>query len=125
MGRVWTHAFWRGGPIGTEDGKDAAPLNQLAKTVRVPFLAPVTVLVVLVTLIGILPAKLVTISQVGAVTLLQPEAYVRSVFGPVMEQKRQQKEKATMHGPDTHGTDAHGTADTDANHGTSNAEGAN
>ena len=104
MGRVWAHAFWRGGPVGTEDGKDAEPLVSLADTVKGKIFVPVTVLVVIVSLIGLFPAPVFSIAQAGASSLLKPDAYVSSVFAPALEQKQK---RAAEHGDhDDHG--AHG-----------------
>jgi multicomponent Na+:H+ antiporter subunit D len=89
MGRVWAHAFWRGGPIGTEDGRDAAPLNQLAASVKGRAFIPVSALVVFVALMGLVPSPFFGIAQSGAYTLLRPQAYVQSVFGPVLEQRKE------------------------------------
>ncbi|SNY92771.1 multicomponent Na+:H+ antiporter subunit D [Cohaesibacter sp. ES.047] len=86
MGRVWAHAFWRGGPIGTEDGRDAAPLNQLAESVVKKAFLPVTALVVLVCIIGLFPSPLYSIARTGAASLLKPDRYVESVFGAARQQ---------------------------------------
>ena len=118
MGRVWAHAFWRGGPIGTEDGKAAAPLNRLAGSVAAKVYAPLTLLVVLVSLIGLFPSPLFAVAQSGASTLLKPDRYVSSVFGPAekqKEEKAQHSDHATHGHDDTHGADAketHGSSET-------------
>nr|WP_319529394.1 hypothetical protein [uncultured Cohaesibacter sp.] len=86
MGRVWAHAFWRGGPIGTEDGRDAAPLNQLAFSVASKAFVPLSALVVLICLIGLFPSPILSVARIGANSLLQPDRYVESVFGTARQQ---------------------------------------
>ncbi|WP_316858083.1 Na+/H+ antiporter subunit D [uncultured Cohaesibacter sp.] len=102
MGRVWAHAFWRGGPIGTEDGKEAAPLYQLAGSVRARVFAPVSVLVLLITAIGVFPLPVVSIAQSGATTLINPDRYVEAVFGAA---RAQQEMRAKEHGSTEPGGD--------------------
>ena len=111
MGRVWAHAFWRGGPIGTEDGRDAAPLNKLAASVKSRAYMPVTILVALVVLIGLAPSPLFTMAATGASTLLKPDAYVEAVFGAAIEQKNQIRSQS--HGADTHDANASSDGDKD------------
>ena len=91
MGRVWAHAFWRGGPIGTEDGRDAAPLNKLVGKVRNRLFVPVSVIVVCVVLIGVFPSTLFGIARTGAMTMLEPGRYVHSVFGAAIQQQRERE----------------------------------
>lgn len=110
MGRVWAHAFWRGGPIGTEDGRDAAPLTQLAASVKSRAFMPVTLLVTLVVLIGLVPAPLFSMAQSGAVTLLKPDRYVEAVFGKAekqMSMRSEAKDKAHDGEGDTSRADDH------------------
>ena len=99
MGRVWAHAFWRGGPIGTQDGRDAAPLYALSQGVRERVYVPVMALVALIVVIGIYPSPVFSVSQSGAETLLKPDRYFEAVFGPVAEQnkEREQSESAKGH----------------------------
>ncbi|WP_373236061.1 Na+/H+ antiporter subunit D [Cohaesibacter celericrescens] len=95
MGRVWTHAFWRGGPIGTQDGHDAAPLNRMARSIQGKLFVPVTVLVLMSALIGIFPSPMFSIAQTSASGLLKPDKYIDSVFGAAIEQKQSQMQGQT------------------------------
>lgn len=90
MGRVWAHAFWRGGPIGTEDGRDAAPLNNLVGTVRARAFVPISVLTVFVVIMGVMPTPFFGMAQAGSYSLLRPQAYTQAVFGEVIKQKQEQ-----------------------------------
>ncbi len=90
MGRVWAHAFWRGGPIGTEDGRDAAPLNNLVGTVRARAFIPISVLTVFVVIMGVMPTPFFGMAQAGSYSLLRPQAYTQAVFGEVIKQKQEQ-----------------------------------
>ncbi|WP_319410633.1 Na+/H+ antiporter subunit D [uncultured Cohaesibacter sp.] len=101
MGRIWAHAFWRGGPIGTQDGRDGAPLHQLSEIVRQRVFVPVAALVALIVYIGINPAPVYSVSQYGAATLLQPDEYFDAVFGPVREQEEARAAEKAGHQTNT------------------------
>ena len=85
MGRVWLHAFWRGGVEGIEDGVLAIP----GKNARMAFgaddqrimLAPLAGLVLLVIYLGLMPESVMSLAYQGAEGLNDPGAYIRSVFG--------------------------------------------
>lgn len=82
VGRFWAFCFWRGGPEGVEDGTlvqtGSGEANQsIPATVWLPML----VLTGLVSVIGLLPERVMQIVHQGALTLLNPESYVYSVFG--------------------------------------------
>lgn len=110
LGRVWAHAFWRGGPLGTEDGKDAAPLSALAKSVRNRTMLPVSALVILVVVIGVFPSSFFSVAQSGAATLLQPDRYFESVFGAAREQiEKRQAEHSEGEATDTSSHKSHST----------------
>ncbi|TLP44844.1 Na+/H+ antiporter subunit D [Cohaesibacter sp. CAU 1516] len=95
VGRVWAHAFWRGGPIGTTDGQLGMPLQGLTRPVRSKTYLPVGALVVIVCLIGVFPSPLLSIVQSGTQSLLNPERYVSAVFSAATaQQKAKQAEKA-------------------------------
>jgi len=75
LGRIWLLAFWRprpGGPAATGGG--AAVLEPAA-------IGPVIVLTGLVVLLGVAAEPLVRVAGIGAAGLLDPAAYVGSVFG--------------------------------------------
>ncbi|AXS39923.1 Na+/H+ antiporter subunit D [Breoghania sp. L-A4] len=79
VGRVWLFAFWRGGPRGTEDGESA----EMAATVPVAGSAwlGLGILVALVVIIGVAPEPLMRITGAGAAGMIDPTAYIGSVFG--------------------------------------------
>ncbi|MCV6602241.1 MAG: Na+/H+ antiporter subunit D [Cohaesibacter sp.] len=95
MGRVWAHSFWRGGPIGTEDGRDAAPLTGLVGTVRARAFIPISALTVFVVLMGVMPTPFFGMAQQGSYSLLSPQAYTKAVFGEVIRQKQEHHKKRT------------------------------
>ncbi|WP_319569035.1 Na+/H+ antiporter subunit D [Cohaesibacter marisflavi] len=98
MGRVWAHAFWRGGPIGTQDGRDAAPLYTLSEIVRRRVFVPVMALVAMIVYIGVYPSPVFSVSQYGAATLLKPDQYFDAVFGPVRAQEKERAEAQAVEG---------------------------
>lgn len=79
--RLFGQAFWRGGPAGTPDGGEAATLPALPAGDRAVLLAPLMLLAGLAVLIGLWPAPLLSLAERAAVGLLDPAAYVGSVFG--------------------------------------------
>jgi len=82
MGRVWIMAFWRGGPLGTIDGDNRAlPALEPAQRPSARDLGPVTVLVMLVIVFGVLPDPVIRIASAGAQGLIDPSSYIQSVFG--------------------------------------------
>ena len=103
MGRVWAHAFWRGGPISTPDGTMAEPLQPLTGAVRSRVYLPVGALAIIVCLIGVFPSPLLSIVQTGSQTLLKPERYIDAVFSGAFAQKAGQKDGHAEHGKE----DAH------------------
>jgi multicomponent Na+:H+ antiporter subunit D len=105
MGRVWAHAFWRGGPIGTEDGRDAAPLNNLVGTVRARAFIPISVLTVFVVIMGVMPTPFFGMAQLGSYSLLRPQAYTQAVFGEVIKQKQEQHKIMNKEAEDKSETD--------------------
>jgi multicomponent Na+:H+ antiporter subunit D len=105
MGRVWAHASWRGGPIGTEDGRDAAPLNNLVGTVRARAFIPISVLTVFVVIMGVMPTPFFGMAQLGSYSLLRPQAYTQAVFGEVIKQKQEQHKIMNKEAEDKSETD--------------------
>jgi multicomponent Na+:H+ antiporter subunit D len=105
MGRVWAHAFWRGGPIGTEDGRDAAPLNNLVGTVRARAFIPISVLTVFVVIMGVMPTPFFGMAGQGSLSLLRPQAYTQAVFGEVIKQKQEQHKIMNKEAEDKSETD--------------------
>ena len=86
MGRVWLYAFWRGGPEGTPDGvlaiTGARSRVLFASGEQAVMLVPVFVLVLIIVYLGLMPDPAISVSMSGAEVLLDPAAYVNSVFGP-------------------------------------------
>ncbi len=81
-GRAFALSFWRGGPLGMPDGtSDEAALARLPAGETVWLLAPMAFLAALAVLIGLWPDTLMTLADASALALLDPSAYVRSVFG--------------------------------------------
>ncbi len=128
MGRIWAHAFWRGGPIGTMDGRDAAPLYSLSSVVRRRVFVPVMALVAMIVYIGVNPSPVFSVSQYGAATLLKPDHYIAAVFGPVAAQRTAMSEDhATAEGQDDAGETSHDGSNshrTNGHRANSNREGA-
>ncbi|GHB19703.1 cation:proton antiporter [Pseudovibrio japonicus] len=85
IGRLWIFAFWRGGNEHTMDGIQALPIagssdaSEISWSIWLPLLA----LTALIVLIGVMPEALMSISDNGARTLLDPTEYIRSVFGGI------------------------------------------
>ena len=83
IGRVWVHAFWRGGPLGTADGTDAtpAPAADVDGETHQALMIPLAGLTLLVVVFGIWAEPIARLGDLAAAGLLDPAAYVRSVFG--------------------------------------------
>lgn len=81
MGRVWAMAFWRSGPQDVEDGSEGVQLAVIEKSQRVALYTPVIVLVALIVVIGIWPNPLFGLLQEAANGLVNPDGYIKSVFG--------------------------------------------
>lgn len=77
--RIWLHAFWRGGPEGTPDGSEAARLVR-ADVPALPLFATFALSAITIAL-GVFPEPLAALSAEGAKGLIDPAAYVASVFG--------------------------------------------
>lgn len=85
VGRVWIYAFWRGGAEGTADGQLTATLV-VPDEVRGPGVwLPIGLLLGLVVLIGLQPEFMMQVAQRGALTLVEPLGYLRSVFGDTVQ----------------------------------------
>jgi multicomponent Na+:H+ antiporter subunit D len=72
LGRIWLLAFWRPLPAGA-----AAPP---AATLTAAAVGPILAFALLVTALGLLPEDLVRLAAAGAAGLLDPTAYIDSVF---------------------------------------------
>ncbi|SDQ88183.1 Na+/H+ antiporter subunit D [Pseudovibrio sp. Tun.PSC04-5.I4] len=83
VGRLWIFAFWRGGNEHTVDGIQALPIagSAEASEVSTSVWLPLVVLTGLIVAIGLLPEGVMRIADVGAKTLIDPAAYIGSVFG--------------------------------------------
>ncbi|WP_068317213.1 Na+/H+ antiporter subunit D [Polycladidibacter hongkongensis] len=83
VGRIWIFAFWRGGPEGIADGTQGVETGPEAMPLQVPFTAwlPLAVLIAMIFWLGLQPEGLMQLAETGAHTLLDPTAYVQSVFG--------------------------------------------
>ncbi len=84
MGRVWIYAFWRGGPEGTPDGQavaiQGAPGSAGALSSSALWL-PLGILTTLIIYFGLQPEWMLQLSTRGAVGVVEPLGYLRSVFG--------------------------------------------
>jgi len=83
VGRIWLHGFWRGGPQGTPDGAQNLPAGRLENRQRTVLYLPVMVLIVLVIVLGIWPDPMIKAASLGAEGMINPAAYIQSVFGSV------------------------------------------
>ncbi len=83
VGRIWIFAFWRGGNENTVDGIQALPIagSADASDVSASIWLPLIVLTALIVVIGVLPEGVMSISEYGAKTLIDPTVYIGSVFG--------------------------------------------
>ncbi|WP_350333354.1 Na+/H+ antiporter subunit D [Coralliovum pocilloporae] len=79
--RVWAHAFWRSGPIGTPDGNDGPALEPVARSDRWSLYLPVTVLTGIVIALGVWPEPVFQVAGSSALGLIHPGDYLSSVFG--------------------------------------------
>ncbi|MEM1109618.1 MAG: proton-conducting transporter membrane subunit [Planctomycetota bacterium] len=77
MMKIWNEAFWKNRPEKAEDyaASEARPIPK-------SFAAPLVVLVILVTLIGLWPQPLLGYADRAAEQLLDPDAYVEAVGVP-------------------------------------------
>ncbi|KZK81652.1 Na(+)/H(+) antiporter subunit D [Pseudovibrio sp. W64] len=85
VGRLWIFAFWRGGNEHTVDGIQALPIagSSDASEISWSIWLPLVVLTALIFIIGILPETMMSITENGAKTLIDPTAYIGSVFGGI------------------------------------------
>ncbi|MBO0345238.1 Na+/H+ antiporter subunit D [Roseibium sp. CAU 1637] len=81
VGRVWIFAFWRGGAEGTPDGATTVRLAPAPEVTSPALWLPLLLLTGLVIYIGLQPDAMVQLVQRGAEGVIDPSAYVRSVFG--------------------------------------------
>lgn len=85
MGRVWLHAFWRGGAEGIRDGELSIPGAQSRQAFLVAdqrlMMVPLFALVLLVVYLGLMPESVMSVATQGAEGLTDPAAYIKSVFG--------------------------------------------
>ncbi|KZL20953.1 Na(+)/H(+) antiporter subunit D [Pseudovibrio axinellae] len=83
VGRLWIFAFWRGGNEHTVDGIQALPIAGSAepKEISLTIWLPLVALTGLIVLIGVFPEGMMSVSDYGAKTLLDPSTYIASVFG--------------------------------------------
>ncbi|MDD7909171.1 MULTISPECIES: Na+/H+ antiporter subunit D [Pseudovibrio] len=85
IGRYWIYAFWRGGPEGTVDGTLVPQSDGTATVASVSLpmtvTVPMAILTGLVIYLGLFPEGVMAISTQGAASLVDPTAYVQSVFG--------------------------------------------
>lgn len=79
--RVWLHAFWRGGPEGTRDGSEAWKLAPLAPGAANLSAMAIGSLCIATVVLGIYPEPLAALGGIAAKGLIDPAAYVSSVFG--------------------------------------------
>jgi multicomponent Na+:H+ antiporter subunit D len=77
FGRVFLLAFWRPVPAVQAQKK---PLAAAVVGGQAPSLLSVTLLTVLITVFGLFPSSLIDLSQQAAKGLLDPSAYIQSVF---------------------------------------------
>ncbi|MEO0495915.1 MAG: Na+/H+ antiporter subunit D [Pseudomonadota bacterium] len=91
LGRVWAHAFWRGGPEGTPDGQAAIEhigVSKAAGLVSNQTVAPVTALVAAAIALGIFAGPFFALTDQAASGLQNSAPYIESVFpkGPPVSQ---------------------------------------
>lgn len=83
LGRVWAHAFWRGGPLGTEDGKASTAHIGHAPDSKIfgdATLWSVAVLVGASVVLGLFAGQLFGLTDMAGAGLLDTESYIGSVF---------------------------------------------
>ncbi|NVK33172.1 MAG: Na+/H+ antiporter subunit D [Rhodobacteraceae bacterium] len=81
IGRVWSFAFWRGGPEGTPDGKVAPAVAETSGKLPFALWLPVLILTGIVVYTGLQPELLMELVLRGANGVVEPMGYLRSVFG--------------------------------------------
>jgi len=85
MGRVWLHAFWRGGTEGIGDGVLAIPGRQARLAFALDdqrvMMTALFGLVLLVVYLGLMPESVMSVTLQGAEGLTDPATYIGSVFG--------------------------------------------
>lgn len=85
MGRVWLHAFWRGGTEGIGDGVLEIPGRQARLAFAVDdqrvMMTALFGLVLLVVYLGLMPESVMSVTLQGAEGLADPATYIGSVFG--------------------------------------------
>ncbi|MFD1694882.1 Na+/H+ antiporter subunit D [Roseibium aestuarii] len=81
IGRVWIYSFWRGGPEGVADGCAPIRLAPAAELSSPALWVPLLLLTGLVIYLGLQPEALLQLVQRGAEGVIDPSAYIRSVFG--------------------------------------------
>ncbi len=81
VGRFWLHVFWRGGPVGTPDGTQSrVTIAMVGAGTKFAVYVPVTLLVIAIIYLGIMPEDLMKALGTGAGILVDPGAYIGSVF---------------------------------------------
>lgn len=82
MGRVWAHAFWRGGPLWVADGEeDVSKIKVLEGKALWTRFAPVALLMVGICWLGFWPQPSFHLALEAAGSLVNPQAYIDSVLG--------------------------------------------
>lgn len=81
FGRVWSFAFWRGGPEGTPDGKLADSVAQTKPDLPVAMWLPLLILTGIVLYTGLQPELLMELVLRSASSIYEPLGYLRAVFG--------------------------------------------
>ncbi len=81
VGRVWLHGFWRGGPQGVPDGTVRPLTATLDRSERTAMVLPVLGLIAVVVIIGLWPNPFIAAAGIGAEGMIDPAAYIGSVFG--------------------------------------------
>lgn len=81
-GRFFIQAFWRGGPApNTPDGAERSVARVIEGTGRTWYFGSVIMLVAITVALGLVPGLYLAIGDRGAFGLLEPTAYIDSVFG--------------------------------------------
>jgi len=81
VGRVWIFAFWRGGPEGTPDGTAVAAPGTAVSVGSAALWLPIGILTAMIVYFGLQPEMMFDLAGRGALGVIEPLGYTRSVFG--------------------------------------------
>jgi multicomponent Na+:H+ antiporter subunit D len=82
MTKIWNEAFLKEGPDAHAKDQDAvSPIAALQRGERLPLLAPIAVIAVLMLVIGLAAEPIFALSLQAAEQLLDPTPYIQAVLG--------------------------------------------